>query len=164
MIDALYDEEYHDPDDIDQPAETFDLPVIRRFLIRLAQIDRERDEMSSTKAAIVARYDERDRELRAQAEKIRDTVRDWIERFHDGQKVSFPDVGTAFLRKTPEKIRVDDADLFRRWALAEGLTKSVLDETSAKKLALEHALQSGELVPGVALEPAGVGLTVKGVA
>lgn len=129
----------------------------RRLMIRLEQLERDEKTVKALKAGVVAEYDQRLKAIERQREEHRATLRSYVLRFG---KASFPDVGTAYKRKTDPKIEVVDKEAFER-ELGAMFVKDVFDETAAKAYALDRALEEGVLVAGTELVPAGEDVTVR---
>jgi hypothetical protein len=130
--------------------------AVRRLMIRLEQVTRDRDTIKKRKAAVVASYDEQIARFDSDEKFIRSSLQVWCERHG---KTTFPDVGTVSLAKGDPKIEVDDKDALKGH-VGEMFTKTVFDETEAKRYALERALE-GELLPGVKFVPGGPSLRVR---
>lgn len=84
----------------DWPAEAdkWDLLNIRRMLLRMLQLRRERNVVDTLRKQVAEQYTERVAALDTEYEGIRTQVQDWITRFNGGDKVRLPDVGTAYLQ------------------------------------------------------------------
>lgn len=145
-----------------------DATDVRRWLIRVAQIEREEGRVGTLRAAVVAEYDARLAELERQREDLRAKTLDWVERFNGGKKVSIPDVGTAYLAKRAPRLVVEDDDLFENAVTEltgadERMYRRSFDKGAAREWAAKRLEETGEIVPGAAVEPARVSLVVKGL-
>lgn len=157
MLRELYDEEI-DLDLMDEDAATALSELDgRRAMIRLEQLDRDEKRVKATKAAVAAEYDAQLSTIGRERERLRATLRALVFRYG---KLQFPDVGTAYKRRTDPKIEIVDAEEFRA-ELGAMFQKPTFDETAAKAYALDRALDEGVLVPGTELIPAGEDVTVR---
>lgn len=155
MLRELYDDEIDDIDG-DDLAELSELDG-RRAMIRLRQLERDHKRAKETKAAVAAEYDRKIETIEREQERTRATLRALVFRFG---KLSFPDVGTAYKRKTDPKLEVVDKDAFEA-ELGAMFVKTEFDMTAAKQFALDQALEDGVIVPGTELVPAGEDITVR---
>jgi hypothetical protein len=159
MLRELYDEETgleeYGPDEWGS-FEPQDELAVRRLMIRLEQVTRDRETIEARKRAVVQSYDEQIARFEEDEKFIRSSLQVWCERHG---KTTFPDVGTVSLAKGNPKIEVSDRDALKE-NVGAMFTKEVFDETAAKAYALERALE-GELLPGVTFVPGGPSLRVR---
>lgn len=155
MLPDLYDDEI-EPLDHDEVAELSELDG-RRAMIRLRQLERDHKRTKATKAAVADEYDRKLAGIEREQERIRATLRALVFRFG---KLTFPDVGTAYKRRTDPKIEIVDMDAFKA-ELGAMFVKTEFDAASAKQFALDQALEDGVIVPGTELVPAGEDITVR---
>lgn len=156
MLHELQDE----PTGLEEVADSFepqDELAVRGILIRLEQLGREQASIKQRRDAVAAAYNEQIERLADQEAWLRRSLAAWLEA---GNEAKFPDVGTAYLQKGSPKIRVVDRDAFRD-ATGDVFVKETWDETWAKNYALQLALESGEIMPGVELVPGGPELRVR---
>lgn len=132
---------------------------LRSAMIRLQQLDADTDVTKRRKQMVVSAYDRDLERLAEQARELRTSIEAYLVN-HGGEKVRFPDVGTAYLAKSDPKIEIVDEDAFKA-ATEAAFTKPVFDATSAKAYALEQALETGEIIPGTELKPAGKRLAIR---
>lgn len=146
-------------DEIDDSYVIADEWQLRSTMIRLEQIARD-TATTKRRLAMIADSYKRDLERLAEDERVlRASVHAYLVN-NGGEKVRFPDVGTAYLASGNPKIEIEDAEAFKA-ATEAAFTKSVFDETGAKAYALEQALETGEIVPGTRLIPAGKTLAIR---
>lgn len=141
----------------EEPLHLVEPVDVRRTMIRLQQLEREIVAVKRTKKAVDEAYDAKVETLAGQCSTLRSSLAAWCEQ---NGKISFPDVGTAYLTTAKPKIAVRDLDEFRT-ALGDLYTKEVFDETAAKGYALERAVEDGEILPGVELVPGGPSLAIR---
>jgi hypothetical protein len=144
-------EELPDEWEIQDPLEA------RRAIIRLGQLERDLAGVKDIKKGVAAEYDRKAATIERDITRVRDTLRAFV--FRHG-KLSFPDVGTAYKRKTDPKLEIVDREAFEA-ELGAMFRKDSFDETAAKAFALEQALDAGVIIPGTELVPAGEDLTVR---
>lgn len=92
------------------------------------------------------------------------TLREFVQTYLDTtglNKITFPDVGQAHLRKIAEKVTVEDRDMAEAVARELGLMKEVLDEAALKKAVLVKCQQGEEIPPGFTYWPERKGLVVR---
>lgn len=157
MLRELLDE----PTGLDDVGDSFEIQdelAVRSVLIRLEQLGRDADSVKRRRDAVVATYNDQLQRIDEQAEWLRRSLAAYVER--TGEKVSFPDVGTAYLSKGKPKLRIVDRDAFRA-ATADVFVKETWDETWAKNYYLDRALETGEIPPGCELVPGGPELRVR---
>ena len=146
-------------DEIDDSFEIADEWQLRSSMIRLEQIGRDSSVTKRRLEMITSSY-KHDLERLAEDERV---LRASIEAYlinHGGEKVRFPDVGTAYLTSGSPKIVIEDEDAFKA-ATEAAFTKPVFDATAAKAYALEQATTEGVIVPGTRLEPARKSLSIR---
>jgi hypothetical protein len=131
---------------------------LRLALVRLEQLQRDEETMKRRKQMVVATYEQELAGIARQRDELRRSIEGYLVT-HGGEKVRFPDVGTAYLTSTDPKIEVVDKAAFEA-ALGDLYTKPVFDMTAAKGYALDRALE-GELVAGVEFVPAGKTLGIR---
>lgn len=122
---------------------------IRRLLIRLRQIDRDRAKVKEIRDAVVASYAEKIGRFDADEKRTRESLYAFC-RVHG--TASFPDVGSAYLSSQGPKIEVQDSTRAKNWSKAQGYTKLEADITAAKKALLAN----GEVPPeesGMVFQP-----------
>lgn len=156
MLHELFDEETG-LDGVDDVLPLNDELAVRGVLIRLEQLGRDRDAVKRRRDAVTQAYDDQLGRISEQESWLRSSLQAWLEA---GNEAKFPDAGTAYLQKGQPKIRVSDRDAFRA-ATADVFVKETWDETWAKSYALQLALESGEIMPGVELVPGGPELRVR---
>lgn len=166
MIEDLLDEPTG-LEDVQDEAELDGLDElgVRRLMIRLLQLERDAARITKTKAAVVASYDEKLAAIERTTSMFRSSLQAWLERHGQrtktgGRKVGFPDVATAYLQAGKPRIVVTD-DQALQGQLGAMFTREVFDTTAAKAYALERALEGGEILPGVELEPGGPQLRIR---
>lgn len=159
---------------------TWDEMQVRDALLELKALEAEAHRIDDLANQIVDRYMLRKRKLVQRADAIRESVRNYITERNGGEKIAFPDVGTAYLTTRKAKIKVADPELFESEALNHLVeTGAVYDQTFNAKRALELVLDelgltvttTGELVTstgeifdlnGVEVTPEGKTLAVRG--
>lgn len=144
-------------EEIHDAFEPQDELAVRGILIRLQQLDADRERVEATKRAVVESYDQSLSAIAEQSDWLRRSLAAWVER---NGTAKFPDVGTAFLATGKAKVRIVDRDAFRE-ATKDVFVKETWDETWAKNYATERAVEDGELLPGVELVPGGPELRVR---
>jgi hypothetical protein len=144
-------------DEIDDRFEPADELAVRGILIRLEQLGSDAEKVKARRDAVAASYNDQLDRIAEQESWLRSSLAAWVER---NGKTSFPDVGTAYLSNGKPKIQVVDRAAFKE-ATADVFVKETWDETWAKSYALERALDSGEILPGVELVPGGPELRVR---
>jgi hypothetical protein len=160
MLDQLLDDEDFALD-FDEARASDDPLVIRRILIDIARRQRKKDDLVKLRQAVTAEYDARIRYIEETIGHSRQAVQNYIERVNDGKPVSFPDVGTANVRKVGPAILVEDEKQFEEWAREMGYVREAVNVTAAKGAALKQALDTGEVVRGTVVEAPTTGLTVR---
>ena len=184
MIEALYQDDVDYADalvDESGPQNTAD---VRALMVRVNQLARQAEQVEEIRDAVTERYDAKVDALARQAARLRAAIEAYLLNFNRGEKLAFPDVGTAFLRKTGGKPKVIDAEAFEKWLLSniDDCTRvpyklPVFDKTAALKLVQgeggryfidtgRNAIldrDTGEVVQpdGVEVEPVGKALTLK---
>jgi hypothetical protein len=157
MIEELYAEELEL--ELEDEAPLSDPLEARRALIILRQAERRIDELERTRDAVRRTYDDEiaKHEWRIEAEKRR--LAGYV---REHGNASFPDVGTAYLRKTKPAVKILDADTVKA-EYGELFTKTVesFDETDFKRWALEQIQTSGIVPEGVELVPASKTLALR---
>lgn len=132
---------------------------LRSAMIRLQQLEHDAS-VTKRRFEMIASSYKRDLERLAEQEReLRASIHAYLVN-HGGEKVRFPDVGTAYLAAADPKIEIVDTDAFKA-ATEAAFTKPVFDEAAAKRYALEQALESGEIIPGTELKPAGKRLQIR---
>jgi hypothetical protein len=165
MLDELNHEatglEEIDPEqlDLEQPLhlDSGDVVGLRRLMIRIQQLDADRERVKATKAAVVASYDDQLGRIAKTSQWLRSSLQAYVERFG---KVQLPDVGTAYLQDGDPKVEVVDREAFKV-EFGEMFTKPVFDETAAKRYALEQAKAGQPIAPGVDIVPGGPQLRIR---
>ena len=155
VLEELFEEQ------VEVPADPRDELEVRKLMIRVAQLGREGDRLADLRTKVAAEYDERLKAIAEQEKALRESIRNYLTQVAEDGKVSFPDVGTAFLRNVAPKLSVTDKAAFEKWARAEygdAVTKWVFDLTAAK----ERALTEGQVADGAEIEPAHKDLTIRG--
>lgn len=141
-----------DPSDLDKLG-------VRDLLIAIQAAEDELAELEELKQQIVGRYESTENRLKQRIEQMRGSVMVWIERMNEGEKVSFPDAGTAFIQTRPPNVRIVNDDMFEEWARMRGhvgvMTSIALGE--ARRLHKEGA----ELPPGTDLSEATSSLSIR---
>lgn len=147
MLNELLDE----PVDLEpEGLDIRDERALRSAMLRVAQLQRDAEVTKRRKKMVTETYDQELAQLERQEAMFRDSIETYIKRHNAGEKVRFPDVGTAYLGRVDPKIAITDRDAFEA-ALGALFTKPTFDETAAKQHALERAVETGELVPGTEL-------------
>lgn len=161
MIEPLHTDEPVSELTWDDPT---DLVAIRNLMILREKAIRARTLKKDLLAQITHLYrDEIDR-LDDRIERIEESVKTGLIRVNGGEPARFPDVGTAYLRKTPEKILVDSTMLATvSQELGTGTDEWVPDVAATKKRLLEAIHRSGEVPSGVTVVPADVDVTIRGL-
>lgn len=93
---------------------------VRDALVLLKALDAEAHRLDDLANQIVDRYMARKKKLVERADAIRASVKTYIERFNGGEKLSFPDVGTAYLTTRKAKVSVTDPAELENWMAMEG--------------------------------------------
>jgi len=170
------------------PGRFFDAPStwdelrVRDALLELRAMDAERERLADLASQIVARYAEQQARLRERADMIRQSVQNYLTERNGGQKLAFPDVGTAYLTTRKAKAKVVDAPALEDWLESSGhgglvvLKEAPLDGTKTLELMLDEfgwrVMPGGEIanpdtgeivaeVPGIETEPEGKTLAVR---
>lgn len=142
---------------IEREGDALHLTEIRTLMIRRKQIEREREQVSAIRDAVVATYNDKLSRLDYNERMIRLRLEGFV---HAHGTTSFPDVGTAYMREVDPKIDVEDTSAANRWAKENGFTKAAPDLTAAKK----SFLRDGQVPPeesGMVFVPARQTLVVR---
>jgi len=151
----------------DDPQHTgpIDDPLVARtLLIENARAARKIEMIKQTAALVAKDYADRAHRLEVRQGEIRDQLRLYLER-NPGAQVNFPEVGSAHLASRGEKVHVEDADAFSKWAMehaGERFYREVFDRPAAQAWALQMLRADGETPDGCTYEPAHKSLTIRG--
>lgn len=154
--------------------------AVRDALLELRALDAERERLNTLAVQIVDRYHGKAEKLRARAELIRQSVQNYITERNGGEKVAFPDVGTAYLTTRKAKLDVTDAVELEAWLYEQGhdaliVEKRTFDAKKTLELLIDEqgwrVAKAGlivdadgeivEAVPGVEGKPEGKTLAVR---
>jgi hypothetical protein len=132
VLKELYDEEITEDEFaalVEKPPNDLGITEIRRMMIRLRQVDREREKLTELRNAVVAPYNERIARYNSDEQVIRARLQAFVEAYGNA---AFPDVGTAYLQTQKAKVDVVDASKAKKWATDNGFVKEEADVTAAK--------------------------------
>lgn len=160
MLEELQGEQVDVTADLAADPTSLDELAVRRMLIRLQQLEAEANQVHAVGQAVAATYAERVQALRAQATDIRANVQRYIEHVRGGDKVVYPDVGTAYLTKRKPRLYVSNQAEVEDWA-GDKFYKRTLDTQAVLAYADGQAQASGELLPGIGRQPATTTLAVR---
>lgn len=137
------------------PPEELDLELtVRHLTIRLRQVEERREETKRLMGRVVGPYQATLRDCDEKEERIRNHVKDILGRL--GRKVTWPDLGTWQLRKTPVRYRVVDQEAVERaYAAAQVSLPVVVDWSAVGKTLEARFKETGEVHPGCEVQPAG---------
>lgn len=157
----------------------------RDLLLKLHACKAEQSEVRALREAVVDRYVYKLQQLASYEAELRTTLEDYIVRINDGEKVSIPDAGTAYLttKNKGGKLTVADEDALLAFLksrfpkIVEAASKTTVHLGDALQMASDElairatsdgqvVTREGELVelPGVGAEPESKSLAVKAAA
>lgn len=147
MIEPLYEaHETDEPVDLEQPV---DAAIARHLLIELQVNARKAEKLKATLAAVAGEYQARLQALADREAAIRQSLHNYVTA---NGKVSFPDVGSAYLTQPGPRITVTDAEALLAWARKNA---PQIVETSYRVPASDlkdYLKETGELPAGVEFE------------
>lgn len=153
-------EDVPDFDELAAQAATLDPDTaVRHLLLRLIDLERRRDLVKAQAADITSIYRTKVAGIEEQIERARDSIHVCITR--KGDRVVWPDLGAAYLTKKGASVEVTDRERFQAWAFDRAFVKPVLDESAAKRAAVESVEAGEEIPPGVDYVAASERLTVR---
>lgn len=120
----------------------------RGLMLRLREAEAEKEQVAALKGRLVETYDAKIERLERRIGEARAGLDACVRIV--GDKIAHPDLGTAYLANVKGKVKVTDPEAFKEWAIEEGYSKVVVDETAAKA----HLLETGQIVEGMEFEPA----------
>lgn len=121
---------------------------VRAALMLIEKTRRERANLEITARQIAERYSERVAELLRREEQCRRMIEEWIVRSNAGQKVTFPDAGSAHLSSVRASIVIDaDQEMVATVAAEFGCMKETPDIPKLKKVLLDRLAETGEAPP-----------------
>lgn len=140
--------------------------AVRTYLFRVRAAEREIERLTELKKTVTAKYDLRVGKLAEDMEFCRQQIFNFITQINGGQKVSFPDAGTAYLTTVKEKVEIENQQALEEHikeasAYDQLLKKPALDPTKAKGWALEQVKSTGELPVGCKYIPESKTLTIR---
>lgn len=142
---------------VDTSLEVRDAMGVRDLMLRLAALDKEADQVAALQDAILDRYRQRLAGIHEEQQKLRDSIDAFIRHVNGGEKVSIPDVGTAYLttKNKGGKVKIADVDAFLTFlrnaqpTIVEAATIERVDERKALELlhdALFYTTPDGKIV------------------
>lgn len=162
MLPELIDlHEQDEPLDLEQPID--DPLIARRFLIELAILERKRQALLATQAAIQGEYSVRGQAIADRIASVRDSLANFVQ---VNGKVSFPDAGGCSLTQRSASVRVVKPEMLAAYLLEHDQPAAVKTEIDLSycKTAAKDAFAIGELLPGCEVEDEpDPTLTVRGV-
>lgn len=154
--------ELHDETVAPREGDLETLVDVRATMILEAQLAEKVEKTKATRRAVVDSYDHEIAALEERREGYRGQIERFLER--TGENAEFPDVGTAYLASTPEKVDLVDeaaipADV--RNVFEKTRTETALDRAAVKAFALEKLRETGELLPGFEFVPESKALRIR---
>lgn len=146
----------------DSPPKVTDTLGARRLMIAIRQAEREAEETEALLKDITQAYKQRIDKAKERADLLRQSLETFIRDINGGQKLSLPDVGTAYLAKRKAKVEITDRGLVQQ-KYGNKFQKAVFDETAFKEHALKVVEETGEVIEGVKYIPEHQALQIRGV-
>lgn len=158
---SLYDElAAFEPVEMDTAHDAvMDDMTCRDAMIDIARLADEHTRLRTLLVEITDRYRERMKELDDKEDYLREQITRWLE-VTDQRKVDFPDLGSATIRRTPDKVLIEDMERVKS-EFGDRFTKPTFDEPAFKAWAKERWLMDGELVGGIRALPEGRIVAIK---
>lgn len=148
MLPELYDEQ------VEIPEQVADVVSARDLMIGIQQIKKEIETVKQTKAAVLASYDARLDTLVERKARAEGHLHDYLINANGGEKLSLPDVGTAFLAKVDAKVAIADKKAAEaKYGAQFRKSTTTFDETRFKEWALKRVTTTGEIPEGCAYVP-----------
>lgn len=101
MMDSVNQEKGYEPSVVDEIR-------IRKMMLASRYLNQEADHLKKLKAAVVQDWDARIKKKTDDIQSIKDFIESYLKNHNGGKKLAL-DVGTATLRRTPNKVKLDDS-------------------------------------------------------